>query len=203
MNGFSCCERRDDQCLLGALHLFDLASSSTIRSRRATGSPTASATSDGRILVWLFSHCGTPELSKFHGSDGAASAPRLSIHLCRWGLAFTRLSRDVTPIASWRAMVQTVRQRDVGLVRLARDGSCQITEAFPWYEALRYLIRDRDCVYGASVTRRMRTMGIRDKPIAPGRAGRGLFRYGSGLEAAGRQAGGLNGACPPARGGRT
>ena len=63
-------------------------------------------------------------------------------------------------------MVQTVRQRDVGLVRLARDGSCQITEAFPWYEALRYLIRDRDCVYGASVTRRMRTMGIRDKPIA-------------------------------------
>src|ERR1700716_4766431 len=44
----------------------------------------------------------------------------------------------------------------------------QITEAFPWNEAPRYLIRDRDCVYGAAVTRRMRTMGIRDKPIAPG-----------------------------------
>jgi hypothetical protein len=81
--------------------------------------------------------------------------------------------------------------------------ACQITEAFPWYEALRYLIRDRDCVYGASVTRRMRTMGIRDKPIAPGRAGQGLFRYGSGLEAAGRQAGGLSGACAPASAGRT
>jgi hypothetical protein len=28
----------------------------------------------------------------------------------------------------------------------------QITEAFPWAEAPRYLIRDRDCVYGAAVT---------------------------------------------------
>ena len=30
----------------------------------------------------------------------------------------------------------------------------QITEAFPWAEAPRYLIRDRDRVYGAVVTRR-------------------------------------------------
>src|SRR5437763_6726844 len=44
----------------------------------------------------------------------------------------------------------------------------QITEAFPWAEAPRYLIRDRDWVYGAAVTHRLRTMGIRDKPIAPG-----------------------------------
>src|SRR5438552_3814851 len=43
----------------------------------------------------------------------------------------------------------------------------QITEAFPWAEAPRYLIRDLDCVYGAAVTHRLRTMGIRDKPIAP------------------------------------
>src|SRR5438270_5646429 len=44
----------------------------------------------------------------------------------------------------------------------------QITEAFPWSEAPRYLIRDRDGVYGAAATRRLRAMGIRDKPIAPG-----------------------------------
>ncbi len=44
----------------------------------------------------------------------------------------------------------------------------QITEAFPWEEASRYLIRDRDRVYGTVVTRRLRAMGIRDKPIAPG-----------------------------------
>src|SRR6202171_2981224 len=44
----------------------------------------------------------------------------------------------------------------------------QITEAFPWSEAPRYLIRDRDRVYCTVVTRRLRAMGIRDKPIAPG-----------------------------------
>src|SRR5438094_8532267 len=44
----------------------------------------------------------------------------------------------------------------------------QITEVFPWNEAPRYLIRDRDRVYGAAVTRRLRAMGIRDKPTAPG-----------------------------------
>src|SRR6266446_5897868 len=44
----------------------------------------------------------------------------------------------------------------------------QITEAFPWHEAPRYLIRDRDGIYGAAVTRRLRAMGIRVKPIAPG-----------------------------------
>ena len=43
----------------------------------------------------------------------------------------------------------------------------QITEAFPWDRAPRYLIRDRDRIYGAVVTRRLRAMGIRDKPTAP------------------------------------
>jgi transposase InsO family protein len=43
----------------------------------------------------------------------------------------------------------------------------QITEAFPWDDAPQYLIRDRDQIYGAVVTRRLRAMGIRDKPTAP------------------------------------
>jgi transposase InsO family protein len=43
----------------------------------------------------------------------------------------------------------------------------QITEAFPWDGAARYMIRDRDRIYGTVVTRRLRAMGIRDKPIAP------------------------------------
>src|SRR5450759_2345960 len=43
----------------------------------------------------------------------------------------------------------------------------QITEAFPWDGAARYMVRDRDRIYGTVVTRRLRAMGIRDKPIAP------------------------------------
>jgi len=42
----------------------------------------------------------------------------------------------------------------------------QLSEAFPWNEAPQYVIRDRDCIYGTVVTRRLRAMGIRDKPIA-------------------------------------
>jgi transposase InsO family protein len=43
----------------------------------------------------------------------------------------------------------------------------QLTEAFPWNEAPRYLIRDRDRIYGDIAMCRIRAMGIRDKPIAP------------------------------------
>ena len=43
----------------------------------------------------------------------------------------------------------------------------QLTEAFPWDETPRYLIRDQDRIYGDVTMRRIRAMGIRDKPIAP------------------------------------
>jgi len=43
----------------------------------------------------------------------------------------------------------------------------QITEAFPWDGASGYMLRDRDLIYGTIVIRRLRAMGIRDKPTAP------------------------------------
>ncbi len=45
--------------------------------------------------------------------------------------------------------------------------SRQITEAFPWDNVPRYLIRDRDASYGQVVAHRLRAMGIRDRPVAP------------------------------------
>jgi hypothetical protein len=62
----------------------------------------------------------------------------------RW-LVWTNVTRN--PTAEWIAQ--------------------QITEAFPWDAAPRYIIRDRDTAYGVVVTRRLRAMGIRDRPIAP------------------------------------
>jgi hypothetical protein len=44
--------------------------------------------------------------------------------------------------------------------------ACQLTEGFPWDSAPRYLIRDHDRIYGEFAQRRIRAMGIRDKPIA-------------------------------------
>jgi transposase InsO family protein len=42
----------------------------------------------------------------------------------------------------------------------------QVTEVFPWDQAPRYLVRDRDGAFGAVVTRRFQAMGIRDRPTA-------------------------------------
>jgi transposase InsO family protein len=68
------------------------------------------------------------------------------VRLARRELAWLNITRQ--PTAEWIAQ--------------------QITEAFPWNEAPRYLIRDQDGIYGMTVRRRLRAMGIRDKPIAPG-----------------------------------
>jgi transposase InsO family protein len=43
----------------------------------------------------------------------------------------------------------------------------QLTEAFPWDTAPAFLIRDNDGSYGEIFTRRLRAMGIRDRPISP------------------------------------
>ena len=41
----------------------------------------------------------------------------------------------------------------------------QLVEAFGWREMPRYMVRDRDCIYGARFIRRHRALGIRDQCI--------------------------------------
>ena len=67
------------------------------------------------------------------------------IHLERRRLVWTNVTTN--PTAEW----------------IAR----QITEAFPWDQAPRYLVRDRDASYGSIVRNRIQAMGIRDRPTAP------------------------------------
>ena len=45
--------------------------------------------------------------------------------------------------------------------------SRQLTEAYGWGRGPRYLVRDRDSVYGDVFIRRLRAMSIRDRPTAP------------------------------------
>jgi transposase InsO family protein len=42
----------------------------------------------------------------------------------------------------------------------------QLTEACGWKEPARYVVRDRDGVYGEAFIRRLTAMGIRDRPIS-------------------------------------
>src|SRR4030088_1161039 len=65
-----------------------------------------------------------------------------------------------------------LRRRDLAWINVTSNPMAewvarQITEAFPWDMAPRYMVRDRDRIYGIVVTRRLRAMGIRDKPTAP------------------------------------
>jgi transposase InsO family protein len=43
----------------------------------------------------------------------------------------------------------------------------QVVEAFPWNETPRYLLRDRDGIYGAAFRQRVQHMGIKEVVIAP------------------------------------
>src|SRR5450755_2475517 len=68
-------------------------------------------------------------------------------------------------------VIVRLHRRDVVWINVTTNPTAewvarQITEAFPWDDAPRYMIRDRDRIYGTVVTRRLRAMGIRDKPTA-------------------------------------
>jgi hypothetical protein len=69
-------------------------------------------------------------------------------------------------------VIVRIDRRDLVWVNVTRNPTAewvarQITEAFPWDGAPGYMIRDRDRIYGGIVTRRLRALGIRDKPTAP------------------------------------
>ncbi len=43
----------------------------------------------------------------------------------------------------------------------------QLVEAFPWEPAPKYLLRDRDAVYGSQFRKRVRGLGMKERPTAP------------------------------------
>src|SRR5713101_8125912 len=115
------------------------------------------------VAKYMVKRCGAPSQGRRtflrnHAPDIAAMdffvVPTIGFKLL-YGFVIIRLDRrdlvwiNVTtnPMAKWVAR--------------------QITEAFPWDGAPRYMIRDRDRIYGTVVKRRLRAMGIRDKPISP------------------------------------
>jgi hypothetical protein len=82
----------------------------------------------------------------------------------------------VVPTIGFRLLygfvIVRLHRRDIVWINVTTNPTAEwiarpITEVFPWDGAPRYMIRDRDRIYGTVVTRRLRAMGIRDKPIAP------------------------------------
>jgi transposase InsO family protein len=121
-------------------------------------------TAQSSVAKYMIKRCGPPSQGwrtflRNHAPNVAAMdlfvAPTIGFRLL-YGIIIIRLQRrelvwvNVTPHSTAEWVVR------------------QITEAFPWEQAPQYLIRDRDRVYGTVVRHRLRAMGIRDKPIAPG-----------------------------------
>ena len=87
-----------------------------------------------------------------HRGDGSVRRPDDLISFALW--LIDHGARPATYIMVWRHCAS-----DRGMDR--------ITQACGWEQAPCYLIRDRDGAYGETFTRRLRSMGIRDRPTSP------------------------------------
>jgi transposase InsO family protein len=96
--------------------------------------------------------------------------------LCNHAQDIAAMDLFVVPTISFNLLyalvIVRIDRRDLVWVNVTTNPTAewiarQLTEAFPWDDAPQYLIRDRDRIYGTIVTRRLRSMGIRDKPTAP------------------------------------
>src|SRR5262249_27523240 len=130
----------------------------------------------GELLKLGFS-VAQSTVAKYMAEKGDPAGQRWSTFLRNHALHIAAMDLFVVPTIGFNLLYVLV------IVRLARRElvwlnvtahptaewiAQQITEAFQWHEDQGYLIRDQDAIYVATVMRRLRAMGIRDKPIAPG-----------------------------------
>jgi transposase InsO family protein len=130
----------------------------------------------GELLKLGFS-VAQSTVAKYMAKKGGPAGQRWNTFLRNHALHIAAMDLFVVPTIGFNLLYVLV------IVRLARRElvwlnvtahptaewiAQQITEVFSWNVVPRYMIRDRDAIYGAAVTRRLRAMGIRDKPIAPG-----------------------------------
>ena len=82
----------------------------------------------------------------------------------------------VVPTATFRLLfvfvVLNLERRRVLLISATAHPTAQWTaqqmvEAFPWETTARYVIRDRDRIYGTDFQRRVKTLGLHEVPTAP------------------------------------
>ena len=98
----------------------------------------------GAIAAWpLAARAQQPALSAIGFVNSATAA-------CYVPFAAAFRERLTEAVNAWRAASATTHQ---------------ITEAFPWDTAPKYLIRDNDRAFGAVFRARVRAIGIRDRPL--------------------------------------
>ncbi|MGH9880088.1 MAG: hypothetical protein ACRD6N_01530 [Pyrinomonadaceae bacterium] len=114
------------------------------------------------IVISLYAAVLLPDASKYAPGDSCTASSG-------WGAV--AIDFLVVPTVSFRLLfvfVVLAHQRrhaihfNVTAHPTAEWTGRQIAEAFPWDGAPRYLLHDRDCVYGAAFHQRVGQMGIRE-----------------------------------------
>jgi hypothetical protein len=109
---------------------------------------------------------------------------KLGIHVAQSTVSIYMVPRPDRPLQTWKTFVRNhmegIASIDLFVVptiafQLWFAVTCnptaewlahQITEAFPWDSAPKYLIRDNDRAFGVAFKARVRAMGIRDRPTS-------------------------------------
>jgi transposase InsO family protein len=127
-------------------------------------------------LLKLGIDVGQTTVAKYMAKTGRPPSQGWKTFLCNHADGIASMDMFVVPTASFQLLyglliLQHARRELLWLGVTAHPNAQwvaqQLTEAYGWKEAPRYLIRDQDSAYGETFIRRVRTMGIRDRPIAP------------------------------------
>jgi hypothetical protein len=149
----------------------------------------------------------TNQRCKVYGEGRATAVPRVEDVLHNHADGIASMDLFVVPTLSFRLLyglliLQRDRRQILGLGVTAHPTaewiSRQLTEAYGWNVEPRYIIRDRDAVYGDVFIRRLRAMGIRDRPTAarsPWQKGRSVRSAGNVLTTLSCSASGIFAIC--------
>ena len=127
-------------------------------------------------LLKLGIEVGQTTVAKYMARDRRPPSQSWKTFLCNHAAGIAAVDLFVVPTVGFRVLYVLIvlghhRRKLLSLGVTAHPTAPwiarQITEAFPWDGAPRHLIRDRDGAYGDVVRRRLRAMGIRDRPVAP------------------------------------
>src|SRR5260221_14236604 len=111
-----------------------------------------------------------------HRAGGPFFAIMLTASLCNHADGIAAMDLFVVPTLSFRLLYGLLilrhRRRQIMWLGVTANPTAewiarQVTEACGWAAAPDYVVRDRDCAYGQALIRRLRAMGIRDRPTAP------------------------------------
>ncbi len=122
---------------------------------------------------------GSVDRRQVHGQERRPVRSELGTFLRNHALHIAAMDLFLVPTVSFNLLhgliIVRLARRELVWINVTAHPTAewiaqQITEAFPWNEAPRCLIRDRDGICGVAVTRRLRTTGIGHKPHCAGLA---------------------------------